>query len=149
MIKIRKTNFLTDCYRDYALDIHAILTAVYETSPWTFEQTFADMLLETTAYYLAFSDSDGKLVGFLATSTVMDETEITNIAVLTGFQGQGIASRLMQQLATSDGTIFLEVRASNLAAQKLYEKCGFVAYYQRKDYYQNPSEDAILMRREN
>ncbi len=147
MITIRKLNFLTDYYRDFAGDIQAILDELYEVSPWTFEQTFADLLREETVYYLAFSE-DQKVLGFLALSVVMDEIEITNIAVAKAYQSQGIASLLLKQLAELDGKIFLEVRASNDKARRLYEKFEFEAYYQRKDYYQNPQEDAILMKRE-
>lgn len=147
MIKIRQTNFLTDCYRDFAVAIQAILDELYAHSPWTFEQTFADMLREDTTYYLAFSEEQ-ELLGFLATSTVMDEIEITNLAVAQAYQGQGIARLLLQQLAECDGKIFLEVRQSNVAAQKLYQQFGFETYYERQDYYQNPTEDAILMKRE-
>ena len=147
MITIRKLNFLTDCYRDFALDIQAILDELYDVPPWTFDQTFADLLREETVYYLAFSE-DQKVLGFLALSVVMDEIEITNIAVAKAYQSQGIASLLLKQLAEIDGKIFLEVRASNDKARRLYEKFEFEAYYQRKDYYQNPQEDAILMKRE-
>ncbi|MDN5495151.1 MAG: ribosomal protein S18-alanine N-acetyltransferase [Lactococcus raffinolactis] len=138
---------MTDCYRDFAGDIQAILDELYEVSPWTFEQTFADLLREETVYYLAFSE-DQKVLGFLALSVVMDEIEITNIAVAKAYQSQGIASLLLKQLAELDGKIFLEVRASNDKARRLYEKFEFEAYYQRKGYYQNPQEDAILMKRE-
>jgi ribosomal-protein-alanine N-acetyltransferase len=148
MIKIRQANFLTDCYRDFAVAIQAILDELYASPPWTFEQTFADMLREDTTYYLAFSDDEQKIVGFLAIATVMDEVEVTNIAVSKACQGQGIASLLMQQLVDFDGKLFLEVRASNQTAQKLYEKFDFEPYYLRKNYYQNPPEDAILMKRE-
>ncbi|GFH42007.1 ribosomal-protein-alanine acetyltransferase [Lactococcus hodotermopsidis] len=145
MITIRQANFLTDCFRDVAVDIQVILADVYTTAPWTFEQTFADMLKEETTYFLAFSDE--KMVGFLALSQIMDETEITNIAVKQAYQGRGIASLLLSQLAEFDGKIFLEVRKSNLSAQKLYKKFGFQVYHIRKNYYQNPPENAVLMKR--
>ena len=147
MIRIRKLNFLTDCYRDFAGEIQVILDDLYDVPPWTFDQTFADLLREETVYYLAFSE-DQKVLGFLALSVVMDEIEITNIAVAKAYQSQGIASLLLKQLTELDGKIFLEVRASNEQARKLYEKFEFEVYYQRKAYYQNPQEDAILMKRE-
>lgn len=147
MITIRKLIFLTDCYRDFAGDIQAILDDLYEESPWTFEQTFADLLREESVYYLAFTEEQ-KVVGFLALSVVMDEIEITNIGVAKAYQSQGIASLLLKQLTKLEGKIFLEVRASNERARHLYEKFEFEAFYQRKNYYQNPQEDAILMKRE-
>ena len=50
-------------------------------------------------------------------------------------------------LNDSETTLFLEVRASNVIAQKLYQNLGFKAYHTRKNYYQDPVEDAILMRK--
>lgn len=147
MIKIRKLNFSADCYRDFAIAIHKVLVSLYQSSPWTFEQTFSDMLREETVYYIAFADNQ-EVVGFLATSVVMTETEITNIGVRPDFQGQGIASDLLKQLIRDGDELFLEVRASNQPALNLYQKLGFVAYYRRKSYYHNPIEDAILMKRE-
>jgi ribosomal-protein-alanine N-acetyltransferase len=148
MVKIRKADFLTDCYRDIALALQAILEAVYSVPPWRFDQTFSDMLRENTVYYLAFSENQ-EIVGFLAISIVMAEVELTNLAVRPDFQGQGVASSLLKRLSEFEADIFLEVRASNLSAQKLYKKFGFEAYHERKAYYQTPKENAILMKREN
>ncbi|MDR1606594.1 MAG: ribosomal protein S18-alanine N-acetyltransferase [Streptococcaceae bacterium] len=147
MVRIRQVNVLTDCYRDLAVAIQTILAENDAPSAWTFEQTFADLLRDDTVYYLAFSEAE-ELVGFLALSVVMDESELTNLAVSPAFQGQGIASLLLQQLAEMPGKLFLEVRAANHTARHLYDKFGFEAYYRRQDYYQNPREDAILMKRE-
>jgi len=105
------------------------------------------MLLETTDYYLAFDHQ--RLVGFLAVSHVMDQMEVTNIAVLPDYQGKGVATSLLSKILNFSGTIFLEVRESNKVAQGLYDKLGFEPYHRRKNYYHNPSEDAILMRKEN
>jgi ribosomal-protein-alanine N-acetyltransferase len=148
-MKIREANRDTDCFRDYALSIYDILFAVYGVnSPWSFEQVFSDMLLETSTYYFAFNDED-ELVGFLATSHVMDVLDINNIAVLPDYQGQGIAKALLAKLDRFDGMLMLEVRESNTAARNLYETLGFEVYHRRKDYYPNPREDAIMMRKDN
>jgi ribosomal-protein-alanine N-acetyltransferase len=148
-MKVRAADRDQDCFRDYALAIYDILYAVYGVaSPWSFEQVFADMLLDTSHYYFAFDD-EGALVGFLATSQVMDELEINNIAVLPHFQGQGSAKALLAKVMRFDGTLLLEVRESNAGARHLYEKLGFEVYHRRKDYYRNPMEDALLMRKDN
>lgn len=125
--------------------IYAILCTDYEQSPWSKHYILSDLQLETSEYFLARNDDE--LLGFLALSRIMDEVEITNIAVRRDCQGQGIATRLLTALSNFTGTIFLEVRESNFLAQKLYEKLGFVRYHFRANYYTEPIENAILMRK--
>lgn len=139
---------MTDDDKSVAQAIHGIITAAYLHVPWTLDQTFSDMCRKDTVYYLA-SDDQNQVVGFLATTSVMDEIEITNLAVAKTYQSQGVASLLLKQLLSHDGTFFLEVRASNQTARRLYEKYGFDPYFIRQDYYQNPKENAILMKRES
>lgn len=131
----------------YASMVQAILADVYDSAPWTLEQTLSDMNRADSNYYLAF-EASGVLIGFLATSIIMDEVEITNLAVSKAYQHQGIASLLLKGLLTQEGKVFLEVRESNQNARLLYEKHGFETYFIRKNYYQNPNEDALLMKRE-
>jgi ribosomal-protein-alanine N-acetyltransferase len=88
------------------------------------------------------------LIGFLALQDLAGELEITQLAVKKAYQGQGLANQLMGFLADRPEGIFLEVRVSNQVAKALYEKHGFQPVGQRKNYYQNPVEDAILMARE-
>lgn len=139
---------MTDDDKAVAQAIHDILIDTYLHVPWTLDQTFSDMFRKDTVYYLA-SDDQNQVVGFLATISVMDEIEITNLAVAKAYQCQGVASLLLKQLLSHDGTFFLEVRASNQTARHLYEKYGFDPYFIRQDYYQNPKENAILMKRES
>ena len=138
---------MTDNDSAIAQAIHGILTEAYLHVPWTLEQTLSDMCRKDTVYYLASVDQN-QVVGFLATTSVMDEVEITNLAVAKAYQNQGVASLLLKQLISQNGTFFLEVRASNQTARRLYEKYGFDSYFIRQDYYQNPKENAILMKRE-
>ena len=126
--------------------IYQILSDVYETSPWTLDQVRADLALETSEYF--YSYNQGRPVGFLALQHLVGECEVTNLAVLKAFQGQGHAKKLMQELADYQEPIFLEVRASNQAAQGLYQASGFQAIGLRKNYYHAPQEDAVIMRRE-
>ena len=88
------------------------------------------------------------MIGFLALQDLAGELEITQLAVKKTYQGQGLANQLMEFLSDRPERIFLEVRASNQVARALYEKHGFLPVGQRKNYYQNPVEDAILMARE-
>ena len=129
-----------------AEEILALLSDVYGLSPWNLEQIEADLKQVNTEYFYLYDDQI--LIGFLALQDLVGELEITQLAVKKAYQGQGLANRLMGFLADRPEGIFLEVRASNQVAKALYEKHGFQPVGQRKNYYQNPVEDAILMARE-
>ena len=129
-----------------AEQILALLSDVYGLSPWNLEQIEADLKQANTEYFYLYDDQT--LIGFLALQDLAGELEITQLAVKKAYQGQGLANQLMEFLADRPERIFLEVRASNQVARALYEKHGFLPVGQRKNYYQNPVEDAILMARE-
>ncbi|NRG69036.1 ribosomal protein S18-alanine N-acetyltransferase [Streptococcus suis] len=123
-----------------------VMQSVYEQSPWTLEQIVTSLASQDEDYYLAYEGQE--LVGFLAVQTVLDEMEILQIAVKADFQRLGIASQLMAAVMDWEGDIFLEVRESNSAAQALYTRQHFTKIGKRKDYYRNPVEDAVMMKRE-
>ncbi|GAB2028174.1 ribosomal protein S18-alanine N-acetyltransferase [Lactovum odontotermitis] len=125
--------------------VFRILAEIYGHSPWSREQIMLDLAHSGVCYYFVYDDD--LLVGFLATQCVLDELEITNLAVLPEYQRQGLASRLLANLADFHGILFLEVRVSNLSAQELYRKLGFTQFNHRKAYYSRPVEDALLLRR--
>lgn len=128
-----------------ARQILAVLSDVYGLSPWTLEQIEADLAQESTHYFYV---SEGQeVLGFLAIQNLAGEREITNIAVKRAYQGKGLASQLLQNIASCPEPIFLEVREGNVAARKLYEKHDFKEIGRRKQYYHNPVEDAVLMMR--
>ena len=129
-----------------AEEILALLSDVYGLSPWNLEQIEADMKHANTEYFYLYEAQ--ALIGFFAIQDLAGELEITQLAVKKAYQGQGLANQLMGFLADRPERIFLEVRASNQVARALYEKHGFLPVGQRKNYYQNPVEDAILMARE-
>ena len=129
-----------------AEEIFALLSDVYGVSPWNLEQIEADLKQVNTEYFYLYEAQ--ALIGFLAIQDLAGELEITQLAVKKAYQGQGLANRLMVFLVDRPERIFLEVRASNQVARALYEKHGFLPVGQRKNYYQNPVEDAILMARE-
>ncbi|HFI0427247.1 TPA: ribosomal protein S18-alanine N-acetyltransferase [Streptococcus suis] len=135
-----------DSQENLAGAVLAVMESVYETSPWTLEQIASSMSSQDEDYYLAYKGQE--LVGFLAVQTVLDEMEILQIAVKADFQRLGIASQLMAAVMDWDGDIFLEVRESNSAAQALYTRQHFTKIGKRKDYYRNPVEDAVIMKRE-
>ncbi|HEM2865496.1 TPA: ribosomal protein S18-alanine N-acetyltransferase [Streptococcus suis] len=135
-----------DGQENLAEAVLAVMESVYEQSPWTLEQIVTSLASQDEDYYLAFEGQE--LVGFLAVQTVLDEMEILQIAVKADFQRMGIASQLMAAVMDWDGDIFLEVRESNSAAQALYTRQHFTQIGKRKDYYRNPVEDAVIMKRE-
>lgn len=126
--------------------VYEILSDVYPVSPWSEKQILSDMQQDNVDYF--FVKKDEKIVGFLAISQLAGELEITNIAIKKAYQGHSLGSQLLANLDHVDFPIFLEVRASNTPAQALYKKCGFGIIGKRKQYYHEPVEDAIIMKRE-
>ena len=130
---------------DVAQAIYTVMTDVYPVSPWTLEQIQADLSQDQTWYALAYDGEE--MIGFLAIQENLFEAEVLQIAVKKTYQGQGIASALFATLPT-DREIFLEVRKSNQRAQAFYKKEKMAVIAERKFYYHNPVEDAIIMKRE-
>jgi [ribosomal protein S18]-alanine N-acetyltransferase len=96
---------------------------------------------------------EGRIAGFLVSRQIFPgsnglppEREILNLAVARPFRRMGIATFLMRQELNRKAMHFLEVRKSNAAAQRLYHKIGFVEVGRRRNYYQNPLEEAIVMK---
>ncbi len=117
--------------------------------PWS-RQLLEEMLyLPGTAAFAAVSE-DGAVLGYTSAQTVLDEGYINNVAVRPEYRRQGIASDLLETLRRRGaelGLAFLtlEVRESNKAAQALYTKHGYLEVGCRRNYYEHPKEDAILM----
>jgi ribosomal-protein-alanine N-acetyltransferase len=90
------------------------------------------------------------IAGFIISRLIAGELHINNVAVRPESRRQGIAAQLLSAVL-SEGRrhnarlAFLEVRAGNVAAQGLYESCGFQITGRRKRYYNHPTEDALLM----
>jgi ribosomal-protein-alanine acetyltransferase len=93
----------------------------------------------------------GEVAGFIAGRGTAEEWEIENIAVSGAARRRGLGSRLLGEFLhhlRSSGVrqVFLEVRESNRAARVLYEKWAFIEAGRRKHYYQNPAEDALVLK---
>lgn len=127
-----------------AAAILSVMEDVYEASPWKLEQIQADIEQESISYFLAVDE--GQVLGFVAIQETLYEVEILQIAVKRAFQGQGLAQQLLAHLLDQK-EIFLEVRVSNLPAQGLYKKMHFEEIARRKNYYHDPIEDAVIMKR--
>jgi ribosomal-protein-alanine N-acetyltransferase len=96
-------------------------------------------------------EQSGSVAGFIVGRQVEDEWEIENIAVSGAARRCGLGSRLVGELldlvrSRGGKSVFLEVRESNRAARSLYEKWAFIEVGRRKMYYQNPAEDALILK---
>jgi len=122
----------------------AAIAAIQAASPETSQWESGDYLENDCVVAVA----EGRVTGFLASRRVApDEREILNVAVDRDQRRKGIARALLEhELARGRGQWFLEVRASNVAAIHLYENAGFEHCGRRPGYYQQPAEEAIVMR---
>lgn len=117
--------------------------------PWKYASFAYDMEHNPTARHLV-SVLDGIICGYVGVYYVLDEGQISNVAVLPDFRrrrvGKKLIGALIEQAKKAGLThLTLEVRARNLPALSLYKSFGFVQNGLRKNYYERPTEDAILM----
>lgn len=116
-----------------------------------YEALFVSDAPERLILVAANDADDAMLHGFLIARCLSEEWEIENVVVDADRRRQGIARTLIGELTGAAGSagalsVILEVRESNLPAVRLYENMGFKEDGRRRDYYQNPAEDALLYR---
>ena len=121
------------------------------SDPWS-EKSVASELTNPLSLWLVAVEGD-RVAGYVGSQSVMGESDMMNVAVHPDFRRQGIAEKLVLELvdalAQKENTcLTLEVRASNAPAISLYEKLGFSQIGLRKNYYRNPKEDALILRKE-
>ena len=123
-------------------DLEAIAT-IQAASPQAAQWPPADYL----QYDVWVATAGSALLGFLVTRTLAPgESEILNLAVAPEWRRRGVARALVGAwMQTVQGDIFLEVRASNEAAQKFYTSLGFRELLARPEYYHSPPETGIVM----
>ena len=119
--------------------------------PWS-EASVASELDNPLSLWLVARLED-QVVGYVGSQSVMGESDMMNVAVHPQARGQGIAQKLIQALVEAlasrgNHCLTLEVRASNVPAIALYDKLGFVQVGLRRNYYRNPKEDALILRKE-
>jgi ribosomal-protein-alanine N-acetyltransferase len=124
-------------------DLEAV-AAIQAASPGASHWTVADYL----QYEFAVAVTSGVVAGFLVWRRLAeDECEVLNLAVAPEFRRQGIAGELLAPLLKlRDTQVFLEVRESNQGARMFYKSIGFQEVSIRKDYYESPTETAIVMK---
>ena len=129
----------------------AALEAICFRDPWS-EKSVASELNNSLSCWLV-AEENGVVTGYVGSQTVIDESDMMNVAVHPDHRRKGIAEALVVELVEAlkkreSHCLTLEVRASNEPAKALYEKLGFAQVGLRKNYYRNPKEDALILRKE-
>ena len=122
------------------------------TSPWSLEMYLAELKNPEVSFFFLARSGDA-VVGFCSFWRVLDELHINNLAVLPEYRREGIGAALLARVLREGrrlgaGRATLEVRRSNAAAARLYERFGFHVAGVRRGYYTNPVEDALVLWRE-
>ena len=129
----------------------AALEKVCFSMPWS-ENSIRSELTNPLSLWLV-AEEDGVLLGYIGSQSVMDEADVMNVAVDPNRRREGIALKLVEALVAALNeknvrALLLEVRTSNEPAKALYERQGFVQVGKRPNYYRNPKEDALILKKE-
>lgn len=119
--------------------------------PWS-ENSVASELENPLSLWLVAMDGE-RLAGYVGSQTVLGESDMMNVAVDGDYRRQGVGKKLIEALvehlkARESHCLTLEVRDSNTPARNLYASLGFSEIGRRKNYYRNPREDALILRKE-
>ena len=131
------------------LDQVAEIEKICFSDPWS-RRMLSEHLENECAATLVAQGEDGTILGYAGLLVVLDEGYITNVAVRPEYRRRGIAGELLgvfRRFAEGNRMAFLtlEVRDSNASARALYAKHGFSEVGVRKNYYDHPKEDAVIM----
>ncbi len=129
----------------------AALEKICFSDPWS-EQSVAGELSNPLSVWLVCVEKD-RVLGYVGSQTVLGETDMMNVAVSPDARRRGIGEKLILELVErlkerDSHCLTLEVRATNAPAIALYEKLGFTQVGRRPNYYRNPKEDALILRKE-
>jgi len=136
--------------RDEDLDEVAALEAASFTNPWTREMLARDLSHSDVSRVYVLRGPDGRLLAFCACWILFDELHINTLAVAAERRREGLATRLLgfvfdEAAAAGVRRATLEVRRSNEAALRLYERLGFAIKAVRNGYYSHPDEDGLVL----
>ena len=129
----------------------AALEKICFSDPWSENSVSSELKNKLSLWLVA--EENGTVAGYIGSQTCGEESDVMNVAVHPDFRRRGIAEALVNALvaelkAIGSHCLTLEVRASNVPAIALYEKMGFSEIGRRKNYYRNPREDALILRKE-
>ena len=121
------------------------------SDPWSENSIRYELTNPLSCWLVAVED--GRVAGYVGSQSVLDEADMMNIAVHPDFRRRGVAQSLVEGLVAglkekNIRCLTLEVRASNDPAISLYQKLGFAQVGRRPNYYRNPKEDALILRKE-
>ena len=147
---VRCQMIITKMTQDHVSQI-AEIEKICFNDPWS-ENSISSELNNRLSCWLVALEED-MVAGYVGSQTVLGETDMMNIAVHHNYRNRGVAMDLIQALIaalTEQGShsLMLEVRSSNEPAKNLYRKLGFEAVGIRRNYYRNPKEDALILRKE-
>ena len=128
----------------------AALEALCFADPWSVNSIASEVKNPLSLWLVAVEGE--QLCGYIGSQSVMGESDMMNVAVNPEFRRKGIGEALVNALsqelkALGNTCLTLEVRASNAPAIALYEKLGFAQVGLRKNYYRNPKEDALILKK--
>ena len=141
--------------REMTLDdveqVHHLEESIFSI-PWSKTSFESSIKGKDTLFIVA--EKEERIVGYLGMYIFSEEADISNVAVSKEYRRQHIANRLLEYIfvqakARGVKNVTLEVRETNVAAIKLYESMGFCEAGIRKNYYKNPTENALIMWKQN
>lgn len=126
----------------------AAIEAVSFSMPWSLK-AFTETVQKANFRYFVAEDA-GEIIGYCGFLFVLDEAEIPNVCVKASARQKGVGKKMMSFLLEEAAklglaVLYLEVRESNVAARRLYESLGFIENGIRKNFYEQPTENAVLM----
>jgi len=141
---------ITNMRQEHVAQVAALEKLCFR-DPWS-ENSVASELNNPLSLWLVAVDGE-RVAGYVGSQTVMDESDMMNVAVHPDYRKQGIATALILGLVEQlrkrgSHSLTLEVRASNETAISVYRKLDFQEVGRRKNYYRNPREDALILRKE-
>jgi [ribosomal protein S18]-alanine N-acetyltransferase len=140
---------------DRERDLEAVLAIEHEsfTNPWTREMYLSEFEHSRVSHFFVVRDDEGAVAGFCSIWLILDELHINNVAIRPGMRGRGWGAALVAHVLREGARLgarraTLEVRRSNEAARRLYQRLGFELVGTRRNYYSSPVEDALILWRE-